>query len=415
MSAFIQKNRTYIFLLFGIAYLFSSLLRGVTATLAPMFVREFSLSANELGLLGGAYFFGFAVMQLPMGTWLDRYGTKRVLALSLIAAVLGSYLFSAAESLMALLIARFLCGMGVSACLIAPLTAARLWLEPSEQQQVNLWMLMAGALGLLVATLPSQTAAAAYGWRSIFMFVAALFALIIAAILFWSPKTETASKSKLAWYRSYGEVLTNSYTWKIGPIGFVNYAILVAVQTLWAGPWLTNVAGYSAGDAATGLFWINLLMLLVFMLLGVITPKIIKSKYGAERMLKMSLPLSLLTLLLIAYQGSSATWPYFSMYCIASSVLALTHPAVGQHFESHQAGRAISFFNLLLFLGVFLAQWSIGLIITVISKNTANIVIAYQSAFYILALLSTLSYLWFVFFESIIRFKLSSSTSGELT
>ncbi|MDP1605038.1 MAG: MFS transporter [Rhodocyclaceae bacterium] len=404
MAAFTQKNQVSIFLIFltfGIAYLFSSLLRGVTATLAPLFVHEFSLSANELGLLGGAYFLGFAVMQLPMGSWLDRYGTKRVLAFSLIAAVMGSYLFGAADSLPELLIARFLCGMGVSACLIAPLTAARLWLEPSEQQRVNLWMLMAGALGLLVATLPSQSAAVAYGWRAIFTLVAALFALTIAAILLWSPKTETAAAPRISWFRSYGEVLTNSYTWKIGPVGFFNYATLVAVQTLWVGPWLTDVAGYSSDEAATGLFWINLVMLFVFMFLGVITPKIVKSKSGAEGILKLTLPLSLLALFLIAFLGNLATWPYFSAYCIASSALALTHPAVGQHFESHQAGRAIAFFNLLLFLGVFAAQWGVGLIIAVINRETLNVITGYQVAFYILSLLSTLSYLWFVFFEKI--------------
>lgn len=401
MTALTQKKQISIFLIFGIAYLFSSLLRGVTATLAPLFVHEFSLSANELGLLGGAYFFGFAVMQLPMGAWLDRYGTKRILAFSLVAAVMGSYLFGTAKSLPELLIARFLCGMGVSACLIAPLTAARLWLEPSEQQQVNLWMLMAGALGLLVATLPSQSAAVAYGWRAIFTLVAALFALIIAAILLWSPKAVTTVAPKVSWFRSYGDVLINSYTWKIGPLGFFNYATLVAIQTLWVGPWLTNVVGYSAEKAAIGLFWVNLIMLFVFMFMGVFTTKIVKSKSGAEGVLKMTLPLSLLTLFLIAFLGNSATWPYFSAYCIASSVLALTHPAVGQHFESHQAGRAIAFFNLLLFLGVFFAQWGVGLIIAYINKETLNVINGYQVAFYSLTLLSTLSYLWFLFFEKI--------------
>jgi MFS family permease len=401
MAAFTQKGRVSIFLIFGIAYFFSSLLRGVTATLAPLFVHEFSLSANELGLLGGAYFLGFAVMQLPMGSWLDRYGTKRVLAFSLIAAVMGSYLFGAAESLLELLIARFLCGMGVSACLIAPLTSARLWLEPSEQQRVNLWMLMAGAMGLLVATLPSQNAAAAYGWRAIFMLVAVLFTLIIVVILLWSPKEKTVAAPSVPWFRSYGYVLTNSYTWKIGPIAFFNYATLVAVQTLWAGPWLTNVAGYSADEAAKGLFWINLVMLFVFMVMGMVTPKIVKSKSGAEGILKRTLPLSFLSLFLIAFLGNSATWPYFSAYCIASSVLALTHPAVGQHFEFRQAGRAIAFFNLLLFLGVFAAQWGVGLIIAEINRMTSNVITGYQVAFYFLALLSALSYLWFLFFEKI--------------
>ncbi|MDP1940803.1 MAG: hypothetical protein Q8K54_09185, partial [Gallionella sp.] len=57
--------------------------------------------------------------------------------------------------------------------------------------------------------------------------------------------------------------------------------------------------------------------------------------------------------------------------------------------------------NLLLFLGVFAAQWGVGLIIAVINRETLNVITGYQVAFYILSLLSTLSYLWFVFFEKI--------------
>lgn len=46
----------WIFLVFGAAYLLSSLLRGITAALAPSFVFDFSLESSELGLLGGSYF-----------------------------------------------------------------------------------------------------------------------------------------------------------------------------------------------------------------------------------------------------------------------------------------------------------------------------------------------------------------------
>ena len=412
MIAMSPPNLTSLFLLFGSAYLLSSSLRGITAALSPYFVQEFNLTPNELGLLGGAYFFGFAFMQLPMGAWLDRFGPKRVMAVSLVMAVIGSQLFSAAQSMPELLAARFLCGAGVSACLIAPLTAARLWLNPSQQQQINLWMLMAGAFGLLVATLPAQSAATIVGWRIMFSLVALLFIAIIVAIVIWVPQANVSAKSSVQWFLSYGEIIKSRHIWKIGPLGFFNYAILVAVQTLWAGPWFTNVVLLSADDAATGLFWMNLIMLFVFMALGFFSAKIIKSKRGAEGALKIVLPLSLLSLLCIPIMGKEASWPYFAAYCVASSVLALTHPFVGQHFESHQAGRAIAFFNFLLFLGVFVAQWGVGLIIAVIKQGVHHLTVAYQVSFYILFFFSCMSYLWFLFFENIPGIK-RRSLKGE--
>lgn len=397
-----KKKVFIIFSTFGVAYLLSSLLRGVTATLAPEFVNEFSLNATQLGLLGGAYFLGFALMQLPMGSWLDSYGTKLVLPVSLIAAVFGSYLFGVSKSFEGLLLARFLSGVGVSGCLIAPLTAARLWTSPAEQQRINLWMLMAGSMGLLVATLPTEIFSARYGWRNIFILVALLLAIVAAAIYGLTPRnTKTKTQVQSSSFLSYAHIVKNPYTWKIGPLGFFNYATLVAIQTLWMGPWLTNVVGNTKSEAATGLFWVNTIMLFVFMILGVFTTKIVKSKRGAEGVLAYFLPLSILSLLLITYIGTSATWQFFSLYFITGSVLALTHPAVGQNFEAKQAGRAIAFFNLLLFLGVFFAQWGVGAIVNTCIDNSFDVKEGYQIAFLILSCLSTMSYLWFIFFDKL--------------
>lgn len=401
-----QRNIIAIFTIFGLAYLLSSLLRGVTAALAPSFVSEFDLNPTQLGLLGGAYFLGFAAMQLPMGSWLDKYGTKVVLPSSLILAVIGTYLFGSAQTFEGLLLARLLTGVGVSGCLIAPLTAARLWVSPAGQQQINLWMLMAGALGLLIATLPIELLAEQYGWRSIFTVVALLLIIVVIAIFVITPKNEAPTNiSNVTWFRSYGEIIKNPYTWKIGSLGFFNYAILVAVQTLWVGPWLTNVVGRSEIEAATDLFWINTVMLFVFMILGAITTKIVKSKSGAEGALKYFLPLSIIVLALISYLGDAATWHYFALYLVTGSVLALTHPAVGQHFEAHLAGRAISFYNLLLFLGVFFAQWGVGLIINFCIAQSIDVETSYQIAFIVLTALSGISYIWFVVFDRFIALR----------
>ena len=130
-----SRSMLRVFVVFGAGYLLSSALRGVTATLAPSFVQTFHLQPAQLGILGGMYFLGFALMQLPAGAWLDRFGSRPVLSVSLLLAALGSYLFATAESFAGLVVARFACGVGVSACLIAPLTSARMWLSPPRQQQ----------------------------------------------------------------------------------------------------------------------------------------------------------------------------------------------------------------------------------------------------------------------------------------
>jgi hypothetical protein len=105
--------------------------------------------------------------------------------------------------------------------------------------------------------------------------------------------------------------------------------------------------------------------------------------------------ISIILLILIAYLGSNATWHLFALYCISAWPLSVTHPLVGQRFKPKEAGRAIAFFNLLLFTGVFLWQWGFGLIISTF-KSFIGITFSYQLAVGFLALFSIIGYIIFI-------------------
>lgn len=396
MTPMTRGRALVVFAVFALGYFLSSLVRGVTATLAPALTDEFALSSSQLGLLGGAYFLGFAMLQLPLGNWLDRFGPRRVLSLSLAAAALSCIAFAMARGFASLLLARFICGVGVSACLIAPLTGARLWLHGSQQQSANAWMLMVGSLGLLTATLPVQWALPLYGWRSLFLVLALFFALTVLGTAWQVPAMQTppAPARRSGLLASYAPIFANRYFCRMAWVGFVNYGVLVAVQTLWAGPWMTAVAGYSAAGAARGLFAMNLTMLFVFWFWGVANPRLHRAGLSAERIIVCGLPFGFIALAAIAWLGPRAGWEAFAIYCALSSVLALTHPAIGMAFAAHEAGRAISAFNLLLFAGVFATQWCVGAGLDWLQAAHWPVVDAYRAVFAVLALACCLSYLW---------------------
>ena len=157
-----------VFLAFALAYFISALLRAVTATLSPVLTDEFSLHARDLGLLAGGYFLGFAAMQLPLGSWLDRHGPKQVILGLLTVAVAGCAVFALAGGFSGLMAARVLMGVGVAACLMAPLTGYRRWFDSGTQLRANSWMLMTGSLGMLASTLPVQWLLPVVGWRALF-------------------------------------------------------------------------------------------------------------------------------------------------------------------------------------------------------------------------------------------------------
>ena len=189
-----------LFVAFASAYFFSALIRAITATLAPTLVQEFALTASDLGLLSGGYFFGFSMTQLPLGAWLDRFGPKRVLMAFLVVAVTGCLCFAAADSFWTLCAARVACGVGLSACLMAPLTAYRRWYRPDNQQRASSWMLMTGSLGFVASTLPVQWLMPVLGWRGIFLVLAALLVAEVAigiVVTFSHPRGDGARGPRL--------------------------------------------------------------------------------------------------------------------------------------------------------------------------------------------------------------------------
>ena len=144
--------------------------------------------AADLGLLAGGYFLGFACMQIPLGYLLDKYGPKKIVSSFLLIALIGTSSFALAQSFSGLLISRILIGVGVSACLMAPLTGYRIWFAENQQQRANSWMVMIASLGFLSSTLPVQLLLPSFGWRWIFGGIAALILVSIILMLAFIPK-----------------------------------------------------------------------------------------------------------------------------------------------------------------------------------------------------------------------------------
>ncbi|MBP6901967.1 MAG: MFS transporter [Burkholderiaceae bacterium] len=385
------------FLAFAFAYFFSALLRAVTATLAPVFSAELQLAAAELGLLAGAYFLGFSAMQLPLGSALDRWGAKRVLLAFLSVAVLGCMAFAAARSLPQLLLARLLIGVGVAACLMAPLTCFRHRLSGAAQLRANAWMLMTGSLGMLASTLPVQWLMPVVGWRGLFWIVAVLL-LLAMALLAWAVPADDPVAPQPApadpGAGGYAEVFRHPAFVRLAPLGAVAYGGMVALQSLWIGPWLTQVGGLDAAAAAQGLFVVNAAMLCAFLAWGWAMPRLLARGWAGERLILLTWPAGVLVLAWIVWLGPQAGAAHWALWCVCTSVVSLSQPAVGQAFAPALAGRALSAFNLMIFAGVFALQWGMGLVIDALRGLGWSTLPAYRLAFGGFALLCLACFGW---------------------
>ena len=390
-----KSKAIIIFLVFALGYFISTLLRAITATISPELINEFNLSAGELGLLGGGYFLGFASVQIPLGYMLDMRGPRKIVSYFLSLTIVGLLIFALAQNFLTLLVSRIIIGVGVGACLMGPLTAYRIWYQDETQQRANSWMLMVGAIGMLSSSLPVQFFLPIIGWRNIFLLLAFITLVCIILIIIFIPQWTSKGNQKND-DAKLSIVWQNQFFRSVIPMGFFSTGGLFAIQTLWAGPWMIKVSGYTPEESAKGLFLIYFFMLLSFLIWGYFVPKFSKNVNDAIRLLKYGSPLSLVVLGVIIYLGPNTDSIHWALFIVSAVFLSLIQPAVGMAFSVSNAGKALTSYNLLIFIGAFFLQWIIGLIIDLgLSLNYSEIA-SFQLAMSFVLVTSLTSYLYFL-------------------
>ena len=243
---------------FAGAYVLSYLYRSVNAVIASDLSADFALSAAQLGLLTSAYLLAFAAFQLPLGLLLDRFGPRRTDAALLLIAALGALVFALAHQLPSLILGRALIGLGVSGCLMSGIKANVVWFPPSRLAAMNGWMFFAGGVGLMLATLPVEIAVRLTHWQNVFGILALLTVAASALIFVAVPERagEAVREPMRAQLSGLWRVFRDHRFWQISLSATTMQSTHMAVQGLWAGPWLRDVAGLGRDAVA----WHLLLM-----------------------------------------------------------------------------------------------------------------------------------------------------------
>src|ERR1700704_1322014 len=208
-----------VFLPFAFAYFLSYIFRGVNAVIFPYLERDVGITAGDLGLLTSAFFLFFAGCQPVLGVMLDRYGPRRVQAVLLAIAALGSALFGLSLSLGELVMARMLIGLGFAGGLMAAIKSITLWYPPKRWGLVTGFHMMAGGLGTMAATLPVEWSLSVVSWQGLFFWLTGSCRASAAILFVVAPeRAPTPTKDTLAdQFRITGAVLTDGFYWRIQP------------------------------------------------------------------------------------------------------------------------------------------------------------------------------------------------------
>jgi MFS family permease len=358
-------------------YMVSQFFRNSINVIGPDLAREYDLDARSLSLVASIFFLSFAVVQIPLGMAIDRYGPKICLVVPALVTIAGTLMFAWARGYWELVIARAVIGVGCSSFLMAPLAIYADRFPPTRFGTLVGLHVGAGSLGAIGATAPLAWSAAAWGWRAAFLFVAVLTALLIVLILVFVREGEASRERRLAktesladLFRGVGAVSRIESFWPIFVMQLISYPAFGAIVALWSGPWLAQVYGVPLEPRGN-----MLLMLTVAQVVGLFV-------FGpADRWFRSyKIPCLIGATVCSAVLGLAALVPipagWVLAYLILLGFVFGFSPALTAHgkslFPPHLIGRGLSIMNIAAIGGVYLQQWLTGQVMDLFDPQIVN-------------------------------------------
>ena len=387
-----------VFLIFAAAYFLSYSFRSIGPLIAPDLAHELALNPRQLGLLGSAYFFTFFLAQPVVGIAMDRFGPARVNAALISIAAIGSALFAVASDAYTLAAARALIGLGAAGALMTALKAFVVWFEPRNREALSGGMMAVGGLAAMVAATPAEWLMRVIGWRGLFWVLVLAAVMVAATLALATPTPASANPAARAVAGSGG------YRRIFGSRIFLSYAPLAvffsggfsAIQSLWAGPWLAEVAGLSRASAAFVLLVYGFSLFCGYLLIAGVGSRINARPGAPRRWYIASLAISVLALgAIVCNIWPASSVPWFA-YGITLAAGMLAYPALTRAFPVAISGRVLTAYNMLMFMGGFALQSGLGILIQALLDIGWARVHAYQGAFGSLLLAQVAALIWFV-------------------
>jgi MFS family permease len=388
----------YVFLPFALGHYLSSLLRNVNAVLAPNLVGALALTPAQLGLLTSAFFFSFALVQLPVGIALDRYGPRRVQLVLMLIAALGAVMFAKGTSFAGMLLARAIMGFGLGGCFMSAVKAISTWISPGRLPSVQGYLIAVGGLGAASATMPVRMALDYTDWRGLFVVLGVLTAC--SGILIWmlTPRARPAAKAQAPTVRSILDVYRDAAFRRTITLVLVPHMVFFGIQGLWIGRWLSDVARFPESAVAYLLY-----MGMAAVIFGAIAVGMITEWAGRRGIAPLDVAAAGVALFVLVQAAFVFNYkPSFQLlsvlFTLIGTITGIEYAIVAQSMPKELTGRAATCLNLLIFVGAFIVQAGFGLVVGLWQPDMAGRAPAeaYRVAFALLVLLQLPGLGWFI-------------------
>jgi len=384
-------RRWAVFNLAGSLFVISQFYRVSNAVIAPELQSDLSLSAESLGFLSAMFFYSFAVAQIPLALFLDRLGSRLTMSvLSLIGAA-GAFIFAFSDTMAWAVVGRALLGLGMAANLMGSMKLFTRWFSAREFATISGILFALGALGNMLAATPLAFLVEAVGWRTAFALIGVLTVICTGVFFVFVRDAPSPVEKTTAGEAGAGDIprnlkllLSRREYWLISIGTFIRYGVFVAIQGLWAGPYLIYGIGLSAVETGNFLLVLNVGFLIGSPVSGWLADRVL----GSPRIVAL-LGLAVMSAVMLLL---STGWADMHLWLLGMSFFMLgVFSSFGFMMLAHikavmptvMSGMAITGVNLFTMLGAALYMQIIGRILDTLGAVDQFSAVGFHRVFFV--------------------------------
>ena len=366
---FSDRRRWVLFAAVSVLFGLSMFYRSSIAVLTTELMRDVPMDMGALGLVSAAFFYTYALFQIPGGLLLDRFNPAKVMAAFYFSALAGVILFSIADSSGVMVLSRLLMGAGMACGFIGALKIISLQFPPDRFATLSGVVVSVGNMGIVVATTPLVLWAQALGWRTTFLLVGLFHLAVTLTFVFAFRDGGGGSRDEPAangagWrkqLRGLRLALGDRQVWLISWSAFIRYGILAAVQGLWAGPYLMDVMGFSPVAAGNLLFLLTLGVVVGNPVSGFLSDRVFRKRKGIMIVALSGLSLTLFALALVPV--GTSLWlvaVLFSAFGILAGTGSIPYAHLKELTPPERSATALTVLNFFAIVGAGVFTQGLG-------------------------------------------------------
>jgi ACS family D-galactonate transporter-like MFS transporter len=180
--------------------------RTILGIAAPYLSQDLALNASQMGIVFSAFSWSYALLQIPGGIFLDRFGTRLTYFIAVVFWSLFTALMAAVHSLNVLILTRIGVGVFEAPCYPANSRILATWFPQNERARANGIFSFGQYVGLGFLGIPLFWITERFGWRGLFLIVGLLG--VAFGVVWWTayrnPSESRANRAEIDYIEAGG-------------------------------------------------------------------------------------------------------------------------------------------------------------------------------------------------------------------